>query len=135
MRKDETLKRWRSLDENQNPLKHMTPIAYQARGSRYGACGIRIDGNPAFIDAVLSRLKPLLDGENQVTRLELSRNVVDGRGLEKAFENADSGSECCYIRLHMRGREGAIASAIFDRHLAGATEAFARAKGVSDGNN
>jgi hypothetical protein len=105
----------------------MTPIPYKVRGSRYGACGVRIDGNPQFIDAVLSCLKPLLDGENHVTRLELARNIVDGSGIGKTLDNADRGAECCYIRLHMRGNEGRMASAIFDRHLDGATETFLHA--------
>ncbi|MFH1635797.1 MAG: hypothetical protein ABIG63_17535 [Chloroflexota bacterium] len=129
MKKEDTLKHWQALPENQNPLANMTPIAYKTRGSRYGACGIRIDGNPQFIDAVLSRLKPLIAGENHVTRLELARNVVDGSGIGKALPNQDDGAECCYIRLHMRGREGAIASAIFDKHLDGATAEFRRAGG------
>ena len=127
MKKAETMERWRDLEPDQNPLPHMTPIPYKARGSRYGACGIRIDGNPAFIDAVLSRLKSLIDGENHVTRLELSRNAVDGSKLDKHFELSDRGAECCYIRLHVRGNEGSMASAIFDRHLDSATERFAAA--------
>ena len=108
-------------------LKHMTPIAYKASGSTYGACGIRIDGNPAFVDAVLSHLKPILAGENHVTRLALARNPVDGSHFGKAFSNAASGAEVCYIRLHMRGGEGAIASGIFDRHLDKATAEFEQA--------
>lgn len=125
MKKAETLQHWRSLPEKMPILPHMTPIAYKARGSRYGACGIRIDGNPEFIDAVLSRLKDLMDGENHSTRLELSRNVVDGSALGKSLDNADSQAECCYIRLHMRGNEGAMASAIFDRHLDAAHKRYA----------
>jgi hypothetical protein len=118
---------WRSLPDNAPILPHMTPIAYKARGSRYGACGIRIDGNPQFIDAVLSRLKDIIDGENHITRLELARHAVDGTGLEKSFDNADGGAEVVYVRLHMRGGQGAMASAIFDRHLDGATERWQRA--------
>jgi len=127
MKKADTLKHWRGLPENQNILKHFTPVAYKAEGSRYGACGIRIDGNPQFIDAVLSRLKDLTDGENHVTRLELARNEVDGSKLGKAFHNADTHAEVCYIRLHMRGIEGAMASAAFDKGLNGATERFEHA--------
>ena len=123
--KENTLKRWRALEPNQNPLRHMHPIPYKARGSRYGACGVRIDGNPQFIDAVLSCLKGLIDGENHLTRLELSRNEVDGSGLDKCFENSDRGAQCCYVRLHQRGGQGQMASAIFDRHLDGATERYA----------
>lgn len=102
--KHDAILHWRSIEPGQNPLPLMRPIAYQTRGSRYGACGIRIDGSPAFIDAVLSNLKPLLAGENMNTRLELSRNKVD-KGF-KELPNAADGAECCYIRLHVRGRVG-----------------------------
>lgn len=126
MKKEETLIAWKQLDDNKPILSHMTPIAYKAKGSRYGACGIRIDGNPEFIDAVLSHLKELIDGENHITRLELARNIVDGSALGKNLDNADVKAECCYIRLHMRGKEGSIASGIFDRHLDNATKRFAK---------
>lgn len=124
MKKSETLQSWKSMAAGQNPLRHMTPIPYKARGSRYGACGIRIDGTPEFIDAVLSNLKALLDGENHATRLELSRNKVDGSGIGKATPNAANHAECCYVRLHMRGHEARHMSAYFDRHLDAATERF-----------
>jgi hypothetical protein len=126
MKKADSLKHWRELPNDQDPLARMTPIPYKTSGSRYGCCGIRIDGNPEFIDAVLSRLKPLLDGENHVTRLELARNQVACREGYNAGQNAATGSECCYIRLHMRGAEGAMASAVFDTHLHAATNRFAK---------
>ena len=127
MVKKEAMQHWKDLKPNQAILKHFTPIPYKATGSRYGACGIRIDGNPAFIDSVLSRLQDLLDGENHVTRLELSRNAVNGEKLGKKFENAESQAECCYIRLHVRGREGSMSSMVFDRQLDAATERFEKA--------
>lgn len=127
MKKAETLEAWKRLPDNAPMLQHMNPIPYKARGSTYGACGIRIDGTPTFIEAVLSHLKELIDGENQVTRLALNRTKVDGSGLGKELPNADDQAEVCYIRLHMRGAQGAMASAIFDRHLAGATERAAKA--------
>ena len=124
---------WRALPENQNPLAVMTPIPYKATGSTYGACGVRIDGSPEFIDAVLSRLKPLLAGENQVTRLGFSRSEVDGSKLGKTFGNAASRAgkpaEVCYIRLHIRGREGAMAAAAFGE-MREETREFAAALGV-----
>lgn len=121
MKKSETLSRWKQLPENQDPLPLMEAIPYKSRGSRYGACGIRIDGTPEFIDAVLSNLKTLLDGENHLTRLELARSVVNGAGIGKDLPNKAIGAEVCYIRLHQRGLEGAIASAHFDHHLDAAT--------------
>ena len=128
MKKADALKRWKDLPDS-DPLGKMTPIPYKARGSRYGACGIRIDGNPAFIDAVLSKLKTLLDGENHYTRLELARNVVDGSGIGKALPNADTSTdgapECCYVRLHVRGSDASTMSALFDKSLDGATRRFA----------
>ena len=128
MKKSEALATWRAMPAGQDPLEHMAPIPYKSEGSRYGACGIRIDGNPAFIDAVLSNLKPLLDGENQVTRLELARNEVKSteiNGEVRTFANAVSGAQVCYVRLHLRGHEGTIAAGMLGQH-ADATERFAQ---------
>lgn len=127
MKKADVLAQWGSMGENAPILPHMGVIPYKAEGSKYGACGIRIDGTPEFIDAVLSHLKELLDGENHLTRLELSRNQVDGAKLGKKFQNKAAKAEVCYIRLHERGREGAITSAVFDRHLDEPTERFQQA--------
>lgn len=127
MKKSEALKHWQDMPANQNIVKHFTAISPEARGSRYGACGIRIDGNPQFVDSVLSHLKDLLCCENHVTRLSLSLNQVDGSGIGKALDNADSQAVCCYIRLYLRGRQGAIASQFFDRHLDTATKQFGQA--------
>jgi len=127
--KRETLAAWRNMQPGQRILPHFTPVPYKATGSRYGACGIRIDGNPQFIDAVLSNLKDVIDGENHVTRLELARHVVDGSGIGKQLQNADRQAEVVYIRLHVRGEQGAIASGFFDKHLDAPTERFAHAIG------
>lgn len=124
MKKDETLKTWSAMQPDQPMLKHMRAIPYKARGSTYGACGVRIDGTPEFVEAVLSHLKELIAGENHITRLALARTVVDGSGIGKELNNKEDGAEVCYIRLHMRGGEGQIASAIFDKHLDKATETF-----------
>jgi len=121
MKKADTLKHWQQLPQGLPILPHFEPIPYKATGSTYGACGIRIDGNPAFVDAVLSRLKDLIAGENHATRLTLARSEVKTRleikGNTKRFDNTADAAEVCYIRLHERGREGRIASAIFDRDL------------------
>ena len=128
MDKSETLARWRGLADDQNPLVFMEPIPYRAGGSKYGTCGVRIDGSPQFVDSVLSRLKPLLDGENQVTRLELSRHEVKAteiNGERKTFDNSRTGAEVCYIRLHMRGGEAVAMNAMFDKAARPATDRFA----------
>ena len=125
MAKADALKNWKRLKAGQNPLSHMRAIPYKSKGSRYGTCGIRIDGSKEFIDAVLSNLKPLLDGENHVTRLELARSKVN-TGF-KELPNASNDAECCYIRLHERGREAVHASMVFDRQFDTPTRRFANA--------
>ena len=111
MQKETVLENWKKLDENQPILPTMIPITYKAKGSKYGTCGIRIDGTPEFIDAVLSHLKELIDGENDDTRLQLSRSKVENVG-DHNFANKELDAECCYIRLHERGRESRIFNAI-----------------------
>jgi hypothetical protein len=106
--KESTLAHWQSLPEGLPILPHMSVLPYKSKGSTYGACGIRIDGNPEFIDAVLSRLKDLMQGEAVETRLGLSRTEVDGSNLGKSFDNREARAEVVYIRLHERGNEGKI---------------------------
>lgn len=109
MEKKEALRRWQNLEPDQPIIPHFTPIAADARGSTFGACGIRISGNPEFIDAVLSRLKDLLSFEAGSTRLSLSRQPVKTVAItqgdavvEKQWKNADANAETCYIQVRER---------------------------------
>ena len=113
MKKEDALKHWRTLTTRINPLGLMRPIPYKAAGRTYGTDGIRIDGSPEFIDAVLSNLTALIDGENAATRLSLSRSKANSDF--KSNPNADSNAEVCYIRLHMRGSEAQAMNTAFDR--------------------
>ena len=103
--KGEALKHWAELEENQ-PL-NMEAIPYKRRGSKYGFDGIRIDGTKAFIDAVLSRLKPLLAYENCNQRLELNYTEIICKE-----SGQPTGSWVCYIRVHTRGGEAQIMNAM-----------------------
>lgn len=109
MEKRIALQRWHDLQENQPILPHFTPIAADAHGSTFGACGIRISGNPQFIDAVLSRLKDLLAAEAGATRLTLSRQSVKPVAIRngeaetvKQWANADTDAETCYVQIRER---------------------------------
>lgn len=109
MEKKEALRRWQNLEPDQPILPHFTPIAADAKGSTFGACGIRISGNPEFIDAVLSRIKDLLAAEAGSTRLTLSRQPVKTVAIttgdsvvEKKWNNADTNAETCYIQIRER---------------------------------
>ena len=97
--KDQALAHWNGLNPT-NPAEKMSPVPYKASGSKYGMCGIRIDGNREFIDAVLSNLKPLLALENDLTRLELNYTEVTTKN-----GNYPTGDWVCYIRCHQRGHE------------------------------
>jgi len=113
MKKSEALQEWRNLPEGLPIAPHFESIPYKRTGSKYGACGIRIDGNPDFVRAVLSRLKDLLPLENCRTRLGLAWAPVDGTGLGKELPNTAEHAECCYIRLHERGSESQAMRAMF----------------------
>lgn len=108
------LSRWEDLPANLPVADTMPVIPYSKRGSSYGAGGIRIDGPPEFVDAVLSRLKDLLELEGIETRLELSRSKVTAKeinGEVRGFGNAVANAEVCYVRCHKRGAEGAMRAA------------------------
>ena len=125
--KKQAMKQWAELTPSADPLEVMAPIPYKATGSKYGADAVRITGSPEFVDAILSNLKQIIDGENHVTRLSFSRADVkptEINGETRTFENASAGAQAVYIQLHMRGHEGVIASGVFDRDRDGATERF-----------
>ena len=130
--KAESIEHWAALATGSNPLSVMRPIPYKTPGSKYGCDGIRIDGSPQFIDAVLSNLQGLIDGENCVTRLEVSRRVVECKAGYKSGMNAETGAEVCYLRLHMRSVEGSLSSSFFDRDLHDSTRRYADSIGAKN---
>ena len=97
--KGEALDHWEGLADGL-PLKPR-PLRYKHEGSTYGHDGLRIEGSRAFIDAVLSRLKPLLAMENRNTRIGLNYQAVQPR----EGKAASGGEWVCYIKFHERGDE------------------------------
>lgn len=115
MPKELGLMYWQSMEPDQPIAPHFEALPSKSAGSTYGACGIRIDGNPEFIDAVLSRLKDLIELESATTRLGFSRSRVKAteiKGDKKSFDNAARNAEVVYIRLHERGIEAQMANAL-----------------------
>ena len=97
MRKADFLHYWRELAPDL-PLRPQA-LGYRRTGSTYGHDGLRVEGSPEFVAAVLSRLKPLLDSENDQTRLAVSYGEVTGRP-----DRPHSGGEIvAYIKVHERG--------------------------------
>ena len=124
LRKSSLLQTWRKMEPVDNLLSVMTPLPPKHEGKTFGLDGVRIDGSKEFVFAVMSKLKDLIDGENQVTRLQLAMQNCDN--AEGEF-NKGNGGYVCYIRLHSRTMQGAATSAFFDRDLKDATKKYAEA--------
>lgn len=105
--KEAMLAHWESLDPV-DPAESIRAIPYKLEGSKFGMDGIRIDGSRQFIDAVLSQLKGLLVWENAVARLGVNYTECTDRETK-----APNGDWVCYVRVHQRGREGAMGQAAF----------------------
>ena len=105
--KAQALRHWEGIKDGGTIA--ITPVAYKHTGSTYAEDGIRLTGSKLFIDSVLSRLKDLLEYENNDTRLQL---------VYKQSQDRDTGCELssynCYIQVHERGREARICNAIID---------------------
>lgn len=127
LRKASLLQTWRKLEPVDNLLSVMNPLPPKHEGKTFGLDGIRIDGSKEFVLAVMSRLKDLINGENQVTRLQLAMQNCDN--AEGDF-NKGNGGYVCYIRLHCRTAQGAATSAFFDKGLKEATSSYAEAIGA-----
>lgn len=102
LKKADALARWRNLPEDA-PLKP-TVIPYKHEGSTYGHDGVRIEGSPAFIDAVLGRLKDLLALEGPTTRIGLAYQKV----MPRPGKPGNGGDCVCYVKFHERGDEAKI---------------------------
>lgn len=77
----------RSTDEE---LKDsVTPKPNDFTGSKYATeiSGVRVTGTPEFIEAVASLLKPLLDLEDEQTRLEINLQRTEDRSTGELTEN------------------------------------------------
>ena len=99
MKKEQLLDHWTALPESA-PLKPR-PILYKHKGSTYGYDGVRIEGSPQFIDAVLGRLKDLLAHESATTRLGVAYAEVSAR----PGKDHNGGEYVCYVKIHERGDE------------------------------
>lgn len=84
MNKDDTLKYWQVLKPN-SPII-VDPIPANHKGSTYGQDGIRLTGSRRFIDAVLGRIKDIIQYENPNTKLNLVYRQHQYRGISQSPE-------------------------------------------------
>jgi hypothetical protein len=109
MRKDSFLSHFANLPADQ-PLRP-DPVPYKFSGSTYSQDGVRITGSPAFVDAVLSRLKDLAEFEYRPdTRLAVNYGPVKAR--DKRDDFVRDGSVSCYLQVHRRGPQAAMCNAL-----------------------
>ena len=119
----ETLVHLQYCKDAPRPIDVITPTP-KIEGSTYGADSIRIGGSPAFINAVLARLTDMLEGENQLCRLSISRATVKDTEINGHRKNYNfAGNEVVYIQVHDRGPE-----AIGVEAVDGATDRFINAR-------
>lgn len=108
LNKKQAMEHWRNLPLV--PIKTPDVIPYKHRGTTFGADGIRLEGSRDFIDSILAQLKPLLDSENNESRLSLNYQQVDAR---EGKENVFAGNWVCYVKVHERGHEAKIMNTIY----------------------
>ena len=106
MKKGDFLQHWNLIEPNQK--LNIRPIAYKHKGSTFDEDGIRILGTPEFIDAVLSRIKDLIDYENGSTRLSISHSEATDKETGRPL-----GSYEAYIQVHQRGQQAQAINAMF----------------------
>lgn len=102
--KSEMLRRWRNLTasspDDGRLAEAVTPLPADAEGSRFGSDGITIEGSPQAINAWLSRMKDLLDLEDEDTYIDISHRRVHDR--VKPSPNAAPDAEAVSIRFKKR---------------------------------
>ena len=106
MKKAEFISHWNLIEPNQK--LSLRPIAYKHKGSTFDEDGVRILGSPEFIDAVLSRIKDLLEYENGQTRLSISHSEATDKDTGRPL-----GSYKAYIQVHERGQQAQAMNAMF----------------------
>lgn len=103
LRKAEFLTYWRALEPTGTIPQDAIP--YKHEGSTYGEDSVRLTGSPAFVDAVLARIKDLMDGENGETRLGVNYGEIEPR---EGKNPPPPGAVACYIQRHWRGDDARI---------------------------
>ena len=104
LRKEAFLAYWGAM-KRRRPVRPRA-VPYKHKGSTYAEDGIRITGSRVFVDQVISNLTPLLQYENDRTRLQVVyKQTVDREtGLPIDAWN-------CYIQVHERGGEAQMVNA------------------------
>jgi hypothetical protein len=107
MKKAEMIEHWKTIEEK--PLQPAV-VPYKHEGSTYDQDGIRITGSQDWIDAVLYRLRDLLQYENGETRLQVVYKESQDRETGAPLDSWN-----CYVQVHERGGEAKMMNAFLER--------------------
>ena len=96
--KDEILTFWRSIAGN-SPIQ-LKPIPYNHKGTTIQEDGIRITGTKEFIASILSRMKELINFENDNNKL-----IISYRQSPKSLIPGNKESYMFYLQIKERGQK------------------------------
>jgi hypothetical protein len=96
--KDEILTFWRSVAGN-SPIQ-LKPIPYSHKGTTIQEDGIRITGTKEFIASILSRMKELINFENDNNKL-----IISYRQSPKSLIPGNKESYMFYLQIKERGQK------------------------------
>jgi hypothetical protein len=74
-KKAEVLQFWQNLKPNM-PIR-MEPVPETHEGTRFRSDGMRITGSPEFINSVMSRIKDIMQMENEYQRLDVEYRQIE----------------------------------------------------------
>lgn len=96
--KDEILTFWKSIGGN-SPIQ-LKPIPYNHKGTTIQEDGIRITGTKEFIASILSRMKELINFENDNNKL-----IISYRQSPKSLIPGNKESYMFYLQIKERGQK------------------------------
>lgn len=97
--KPEIIQHWKAITPGL-PMSQLRIIPQGFKGKTFSFDGMRINGSPEFIDAILSRIKELVAYEGGGTRL----NVIYKQQIDNKTQQAIPGSFSFYIQVKQRGK-------------------------------
>lgn len=97
--KDQIVQHWKNITPGL-PMSQLRIIPQGHKGPTFSFDGLRINGSPEFIDAVLSRIKELVNYEGGGTRL----GVMYKQQVNNKTQQVIPGSYSFYLQVKQRGK-------------------------------
>lgn len=92
-KKSDVMQSWNNLKPNL-PL-NMQPVSEHNKGSRFRYDGIRVTGTAQFINGIMSRIKDMMQYENEVHRLDIEYRQIPSK--EGDMDNSPQFAFYCHL--------------------------------------